>query len=181
MTVSSDRPAGAALPPPAAAPSPDPGGDLVRSRAAELRDYAGHFSPRDWDYTRDTRELDHIRYRHDYTGHNRLDRRILGGIRAAARLHGFLAPRGLRARLITLRVWAAKADNLPDGVLDSGNIITHWEETGEYLQYVQPSVGLLLADWMDAEPDSLHAALIAAEMTRIGARYTERLKGVPGE
>ena len=29
---------------------------------------------------------------------------------------------------------------------NEGNVITFWEETGEYLQLMLPSVGLLVAD-----------------------------------
>jgi len=66
-------------------------------------------------------------------------------------------------------------DSLPDGVLDGGSIITHWEETGEYLQYVQPSVGALLADLMDAHPELPEVQAIAAEMKRINDDYGARV------
>jgi hypothetical protein len=33
----------------------------------------------------------------------------------------------------------------------------------------------MLADWMDADPDSEHARLIAAEMKRINDGYGERV------
>lgn len=49
-----------------------------------------------------------------------------------------------------------------------------WEETGEYLQYVQPSVGALLADLMDAHPNLPEVQAIAAEMKRINDRRAHR-------
>ena len=76
-------------------------------------------------------------------------------------------------------VLLVREKNLPDGILDEGNIITHWEETGEYLQYVQPSVGTLIAEWMLAEPTNQHAQAVAAEMRRIQDAYVARLTERP--
>ena len=160
----------------------DPTPETTLAMADQLRQYAEHFAPRDWDYTRDTGDLEFIRHRRDHTGHNRIDRRVRDALCALLGWHRpppepfmDLQPHGLRARWITFKIKLRKDDNMPDGVLDGGCIITHWEETGEYLQYVQPSVGSLLADFMEAEPDHPHALKIAGEMRRINKRYGDRL------
>ncbi|WP_142921609.1 hypothetical protein, partial [Staphylococcus saprophyticus] len=46
----------------------------------------------------------------------------------------------------SLRIRMAKAafgrdNHMPDGVLNSGTVITMWEEDGEYINFVQPLVG----------------------------------------
>lgn len=168
---------------------PPPSPETVTEFAEQLRQYATHFALSDWDYTRDTGDLEHIRYRRDFTKHNRIDRRVFKALNYLLGYHRRppepfmdLAPRGLRMRYIRAKIVLRKERNMPDGVLDGGSIITHWEETGEYLQYVQPSVGAMLADWMDAEPDNSHALKIAGEMRRINARYGKRIAdgGVQG-
>lgn len=153
--------------------------ETTRQFGGQLREYATHFAFRDWDYTRDTSAIKHIRYADDYRGYNHPLRRFGRSVRHFMpwRDRGFMAPKGFKARLIYFKVGMRTQDHLPDGILDGGCIVTHWEETGEYLQYVQPSVGELLADWMDAEPANPHALAIAAEMRRINTRYGERLAG----
>lgn len=155
--------------------------DSVHAMADQLRQYATHFAMRDWDYTRET-QIRHIRYRGDWTGYDHPRRRVarlLGRFvkrdRLDKDLFGMRVPFGWRHPLIAARVALRTERHQPDGVLDEGAIITHWEETGEYLQYVQPSVGALLADWLDADPESDHAQAIAAEMKRINDRYGERV------
>ena len=151
-------------------------------KVSELADLLGTpFVERDWDYTRDEGGLKHLRYDYDYTGYNRVHRRFWRAVK-----HNFLPPprngwekalRGketLKGRFIGFWVFFAKDKNLPDGVLNGGSIITFWEETGEYIQYMQPSVGGLLADFLRAEPEHPHAQRIATELKRINDRYTER-------
>jgi hypothetical protein len=58
--------------------------------------------------------------------------------------------------------------NAPDAHLGEGSIITEWVEDGQYIELVQPSVGALLADFLEAEPENEHAKKIAAEIERIG-------------
>ena len=73
--------------------------------------------------------------------------------------------------------YVLKRDNaLPDGSLADGKIIVHWEEDGEYLQLVQPSVGSLLADFLTEEPEHPHAQKIIKEIERIRKAYTKRVK-----
>lgn len=147
----------------------------VRETAAELRAYATHFAERDWRYTRDLGSLREIRYASGFDAlHNRIRR-------ALRDLFGH-QPGWFKVNRFRSAWWTLERDkNLPDGVLDGGNIITHWEETGEYLQYVQPTVGALIADWLDAEPENPHAQLVAAEMRRIQDAYADRLAGTTSD
>ena len=62
------------------------------------------------------------------------------------------------------------------GVLDSGNIITFWEETGEYLNLMQPTVGTLVADFIIEDPTNPHAIKINKELTRLLKNYVKRIK-----
>lgn len=171
--------------------------DDVTETGRTLHLYATHFSLHDWDYTRDVGDLTHIRYRRDTTGYNHPVRRAARTARTLARqwtrptrMDGMLRlgrgslkgdTRWERAKdaaaqvRATMTVGLRTDDNLPDGVLDNGNVITFWEETGEYIQMVQPSVGELVAQFLIEHPDHPHARMIAAEIARIQGRYTERL------
>jgi hypothetical protein len=161
----------------------DPTAKTVVEFAEQLREYATHFAPSDWDYTRDTSAIKHIRYADDYSGYNHPLRRFVRSVRHFMpwRDRDIFSPKGIKARLIYFKVGMRTEKHMPDGVLDGGCIVTHWEETGEYLQYVQPSVGAMLADWMDAEPSSPHALKIAGEMRRINARYGQRIADCEAE
>ena len=149
----------------------------VSAYADQLRQFAGHFALRDWEYTRNTGDLHSVRY-------DLPEDSPLGRLRRA--LGWLLKPqpafaKGWGPNRFYMFAHVIKRDrHLPDGMLDGGGILTFWEETGEYLQYVQPSVGLLLADWMDAEPDSPHAQKVAAEMKRIYDGYCERIDATGG-
>jgi hypothetical protein len=55
--------------------------------------------------------------------------------------------------------------NLPDGKV--GSIYTYWMEDGRYIMMMQPSVGSLLADFLEQEPDNPHAQKIREEMDKI--------------
>lgn len=82
----------------------------------------------------------------------------------------------LRSRF-TMPFYLLKRDNnLPDGVLDGGNIITNWEETGEYLNLMQPTVGTLIADFILEDPTNPHAIKINKELTRLHKNYAKRIK-----
>ena len=61
-----------------------------------------------------------------------------------------------------------RSSNSPDAYLGDGAIITEWAEDGKYIELVQPSVGELIADFLEAEPENEHAKKIAAEIERIG-------------
>lgn len=140
----------------------------VREVAEDLRAYATHFAPRDWDYTRNLGGLRAIRY---VDRHDTLRRRLRSAWGVLTDAPDWTSKPHWQV------AWAmlAREKHLPDGELDNGNIITHWEETGEYLQFVQPSVGALIADWLAAEPESPHAQRVAGEMRRIQDAYAARL------
>ena len=147
--------------------------ETVVAFADQLRQYAEHFEQRDWNYTRnhDIRAIYYI------SAWARLKDALGYTWRGLFKRDSLSKSLGLKvSRWRMFRAHLRYHNHLPDGVLDGGAIITHWEETGEYLQYVQPSVGSLLADWMEAEPESLHALRIAAEMKRINDAYGERIQ-----
>lgn len=138
--------------------------------ADQLRQYAEHFEQRDWDYTRNVGDLRPLHFGSRWPHIKTALRYLVKGVKPLGPDDPFRVGRWSMVRA----AWRGY-DHEPDGVLDNGCIITVWEETGEYLQYIQPSVGSLIADWMEAEPDSPHAALVAAEMKRINDRYGERI------
>ncbi len=159
-------------------PGSTTGGDVVtvddvNNIARELKAYATHFSERDWNYTRDTGTLRGILYDEPYNNLSQRIKRALKEIFSLRRDDWGLGTERFSMAWCHLR----SETNMPDGVLDDGNIITHWEETGEYLQFVQPTVGALIAEWLMAEPENAYAKLVAAEMWRIQRRYVERLEG----
>jgi hypothetical protein len=154
--------------------------DEVLTLADTLDAHANHFVHRDWNYTRNLGGMEHIRYRRDYTDYNRFDRRLLRGV---ARLIGpldnidrMLGISGFRDRRVGFKIALRKPRNLPDGILDGGGVITFWEEVGEYLQFVQPSIGNLLVDLLRAHPTNPKVRAIAAEMIRIQDGYRARVE-----
>lgn len=149
--------------------------------AKYLKDLADHFEYRDWNYTRQD-HIESIRYTPEQDPHNKLTARI----KQAA--YWLFAPtpqwlkelegRGqtLGHRLRMAEHCLKRDPNTPDGVLDSGNIITFWEETGEYLNMMQPTVGSLVADFLIADPEHPHAVIITKELDRLRKNYTKRIK-----
>ena len=143
--------------------------ELVAEVARTLHNYATIFHAGDWAYTRDHGDLVAIRYDEPFDHPwARLKRAV-----------GYLFGRTDVSRWQMIRVTLPREKHLPDGILDGGNIITHWEETGEYLQFVQPSVGALIANWLAAEPMNPHAQRVAIEMRRIQDDYAARLGLAP--
>lgn len=148
--------------------------DLVTEQAEDLRTYATHFAHRDWNYTR-VSPIKRIQYDYDDNLKKRIGRSL--------RYIFHKPPKWLDDELRSDFLWRLRMAahvlrpnlNEPDGVLDNGNIITNWEETAEYLQFVQPTVGEMFAEWMMAEPDNPHAIKIAKEMKRIQDSYAKRI------
>jgi hypothetical protein len=148
-----------------------------------LRDYATHFAPRDWNYTRQVR-IKHIRYEGDWTGDAHPLRRLHRTLSRFVRIDDLermlmdskRVPWAWKHPLITLKTGLRTERHLPDGQLDNGGVLTYWEETGEYLQMVQPSVGALIADLLDAHPDLPEVQAVVAEIQRILDGYAERVK-----
>lgn len=144
----------------------------VRAQASNLRSYATHFALSDWAYTRDTGRLRPLRYEPWHVSLRRAAGRLI------ARDHNRIFP-GLPdmrpSRWALAKASWRNSGTMPDGVLDNGGVLTIWEETGEYLQKVQPSVGALLADLMDAHPELPEVQAIATEMKRIADDYSDRV------
>lgn len=154
----------------------------VSSAVTYLDDMANHFVERDWDYTRAS-NIESIRYKPEYDYTNKLSYRIKSALRwAFGPTPRFIKELqwGRKEKLrdrFTMPFYVLKRDrNLPDGVLDGGNVITLWEETGEYLNLVQPTVGALLATFLKEEPEHPHAKIITAELDRIESRMKERYR-----
>lgn len=130
-------------------------------------------SRKGWVYSRDMGDLEHIRYRSDYTGPNHWTKRLrrafdlkhLLGRDSISRGLG-ISPAGLKDRWLTAATWIEvslkKEKNLPDGIING--IPTNWEEDGEYLTALQPRVGAKVIEFLRAEPENPHAKAILAEM-----------------
>ena len=148
--------------------------------AKYLKDLADHFEYRDWNYTRQD-HIESIRYTPEQDPHNKLSYRIS---KAAWWMFGktpewyeSLGEKNSLSKRFGMAMYALKRDpNTPDGVLDSGNIITFWEETGEYLNLMQPTVGTLIADFIIEDPTNPHAIKINKELTRLHKNYEKRIK-----
>jgi hypothetical protein len=61
--------------------------------------------------------------------------------------------------------------NLPDGKV--GSNYTYWMEDGLYIMMMRPSVGSLVADFLEQEPDHPHARRIRAEMENILGEFDQ--------
>ena len=130
-----------------------------------------------WVYSRDTGDLEHIRYRGDHTGYNHWTKRVKRAIGDWNPVTYF-APKDSLGQMFkddkpTVRgyfqravIWShvslRKEKNLPDGQING--IITHWEEHGEYIALFQPRVGVRVIEFIRSEPDHPHAQAILAEM-----------------
>ncbi len=149
--------------------------------AKYLKELADHFEYRDWNYTRQT-HIKSIRYESDHDPHNKLSYRFKSALRWAFNPPKFariLEPEWhvrLRSRVMLPFHFLKRDPNIPDGVLDGGNIITNWEETGEYLNLMQPTVGTLIADFILEDPTNPHAIKINKELTRLHKNYAKRIK-----
>lgn len=127
-----------------------------------------------WIYKRDTGDLEHIRYKSDSTGYNSFWSRIRRAL--SPKMHfkktSFTTPGPLWS-LAWIRVSMTKDDNLPDGVVNGGNIITHWEEDGEYIMLMGPTVGRIVLDFMRANRDHVLTGAILTEMKRLAQKSKE--------
>ena len=151
----------------------------AKDAAERLKFLSNIFVHRDWVFTHDT-EIDHIRFTQDITGKNVWWRRIPREVAEAFKdffvqddiwmMLGTNTRFNLRHLFQYLILAGALDNNLPDGALKEGGIITFWAEDGEYLELVPPSVGDLLADFLLEDPDNPHAQKISAELQRIVAR-----------
>lgn len=135
-----------------------------------------------WTYTRDTGELEHIRYKSDRTGRDSFFRRMKWGLSFAWDYNGFPVhkpqfsfssndkrnlwqrARGFYAYFLT---GFKKENNMPDGVVNNGEIIIYWEEDGEYITMMGPTVGVKVIQFLRANPENDYAKAILAEMRRV--------------
>jgi len=127
-----------------------------------------------WIYSRDTGDLKHIRYEHDYTGYNHWTQRVQRAfdlkhlIGRDSFTRQILGDRkeSLRTKYLHARAWITvslkKDSNLPDGQIN-GNL-THWEEDGEYIALFQPRVGVKVIEFIRANPEHPAARAILDEM-----------------
>lgn len=139
-----------------------------------LKSVATHHDHGDgWEYSRDIGDLELIRYRSDYTGYHHWWKRVkrafdwkhLTGRDSFSRM----LRRERRFRFLSAVAWIKvslqKDRHLPDGKV--GPVLTHWEEDGEYIEAVGPTIGALVADFLIEESSHPHAVKIAAEIHRI--------------
>lgn len=142
--------------------------------------YANLFEYRDWDFTSKT-NLKSIRYTKGNDEPNALRYRIKHAcfwmFGKTPEWYAQLQEKNTLAKRFGMAKYSLKRDpNLPDGILDSGNIITFWYETGEYLNLMQPTVGSLLVKFLKEEPENPHAILITKEIERLYRRRNKRIK-----
>lgn len=152
-----------------------------KSKALDaLDELANHFEPRDWDYTRNT-HIEEIRYKPEHDEYNTLSFRLKHAaywmFGKTPEWYAALGEKNSLGRRLRMATYSLKRDpNIPDGSLDSGNVITFWEETGEYLNLMQPTVGALLVTFLKEEPEHPHAIKITKEIERLHRRYVKRIK-----
>lgn len=121
-----------------------------------------------WIYTRDTGDLKHIRYGRDSTGYNSFWKRLKRAFQP--KMHftsGFMHKPSLSWSRAWVSVSLRKDDNKPDGVLNGGSIITHWEEDGEYIMLMGPTVGSIVLDFVRQNRDNDLSKAVLAEMRRL--------------
>jgi len=80
----------------------------------------------------------------------------------------------LYGKWVTVRVRLFKEKNIPDGHVKEPGIICFWEEDGEYICMMQPSVGALLAKFLKEDPDNEWAKKLTAELERVRSVFWEK-------
>jgi len=153
-------------------------GDLLRRRATH------HDHGDGWTYTRDIGGLKHIRFERDYTGYNHWTKRLrraldwkhlVGRDTLTSQLRGDRKEDSLYQKFLFAKAYVKvnlfKDSNLPDGSV-GGNYV-FWEEDGEYIEMVGPTIGALVAEFLMEEPENEHAQAIAGEIRRILAKHGE--------
>lgn len=142
-------------------------------KAHELIRAYDRFERGDWNFQFNHELIDDIRYNPD--PRNKITYRISKAFRwlftgGGKNMRKQLDTGSLRRR-VSMFFYALKRDkSQPDGYLNEGGIITHWCEDGQYIELFQPSVGQLIADFLEKSPNNPHAKKIAQEIERIGNR-----------
>lgn len=150
--------------------------DEVKEQAEYLRSYATHFAPRDWQWTR----KHSIKTYYTNTFMDRV-KDSLWWVWRDAKKRVLRQRSGVDELLFKVSWWRMRKahwrahNHVPDGHFEGAAVIAHWEEDGEYIQMVQPQVGALIADLMDAHPDLPEVQAVAAEMKRIADDYHRRV------
>lgn len=160
----------------------------------DLLEYARFAMRNNWDYSRThetSNPIKYIRYEEDFTGYGNPLRRLLRAAEVlwvnffnkpalldSALFGGGKLPLITRVKKAALRAkLQLRTDpHIPDGVLANGSIITFWEEQGEYIQLMQPSVGSLVAEFLKHHPEHPYAIKIAKELNRIDREYDDRIR-----
>ena len=148
----------------------------VQAMGDLLRRVATHHADQDWEYTRDLGDLRPLHFGSRWPSIRTALRYLVHGTSLFPNNPEMRPPRWQMARA-ALRSY----DTRPDGALDNGCVITIWEETGEYLQLVQPSVGEIVAQIMIDHPDLPLVQALAGEIDRINERYARRILGADAE
>ena len=144
---------------------------MTYTSAENLYDLAEYATNRDWNYTR-KHDIKSIRFKNDEW--NKLSGRIKRSLAALFEINRKGIKSGI-PRFYFARFLLKRDENLPDGQV--GDLVfALWEEDGEYIQMVQPSVGKLVANFLKEEPDHPHARTITAELDKIREAYGERIK-----
>lgn len=118
--------------------------------------------------------LKYIRYESDYTGYDHwtkrlaraLDLKRMFGLDRLSKQLGFGSD-GWKSRFIYgpiahIKVSLRKDKNIPDAIVN-GNIF-QWDEDAQYVALFQPRVGMKVLEFVQADPDNVHAKAILAEM-----------------
>ena len=141
-------------------------------KAHELLRAYDIFQRDDWNFQLNDSLIDDIRFSNDKS--NKIPYRIkqafywlfVGGNKSIREAMGD----GVKHRLSMFFYSLTRTKEQPDGYMNQGAIITIWCEDGQYIELVQPSVGRLLADFLEQDPKNPHAKKIAKEIERIGNR-----------
>lgn len=144
--------------------------------------FAANHEP--WKYRGYNDKLKHIRYESDYTGHNRIDKRLKRFLKNIT--VDYIRPTKLSRALgmnriswfiqvhISWNIYVIKDKNLPDATVNG--IIAHWDEDAEYITMFCPYVGREVLKFLRDRPQDEHAQNILSAM-----RETQELSWPKGD
>lgn len=148
-----------------------------------LRSFATHHNHGEgWTYTRNLHGIKHIRYDRDWKGYHSPWNRVIRAFGSEfwhtkgsiGRNMGFKW--SFRSAWAWVQVCLTPDNNRPDGTLNDGIVMTVWEEDGEYIEFVGPTVGVKIADFLENDPENPYAVAIAAEISRVRRLGVKRRK-----
>lgn len=153
--------------------------EILKARATH------HDHGEGWIYSRDSLGLEAMYYEHTRTGYDHWTQRLKRALKISELLgHDGLSkqlgwqPRNLKDYWYQARAHFTinffRSRSLPDGQIN-GNPV-HWEEDGEYIECVGPTIGVKVAEFLENEPNNPYAVAIAEEMNRIWALSSKRHK-----